>query len=75
MWNSELLFKARAVGLWTVLAFFGAWVPISSQAVQIYDQFPAVINAAERYVIYSHGLIAEGDDPRPVSPRDRKSVV
>jgi hypothetical protein len=28
-----------------------------------------VINAAERYVIYSHGLIAEGDDPRPVSPK------
>jgi len=43
--------------------------PTAGLAVQIYDQFPSVINPAERYVIYSHGLIAEGDDPKPVSPK------
>ena len=35
---------------------------------EIYDRFPDVIDPAGRYVIYSHGLIVEGDDPRPVSP-------
>jgi hypothetical protein len=40
-----------------------------SRAAQIYDQFPTEIHPNERYVIFSHGLIAEGDDPRPVSPK------
>ena len=44
-------------------------VPLSSRAVEIYDRFPDSIHADERYVIYSHGLIAEGDDPKPVSPQ------
>lgn len=43
-------------------------LPISCQAVELYDDFPAAIHANERYVIYSHGAIAEGSDPRPVSP-------
>jgi hypothetical protein len=43
--------------------------PASSRAVQIYDAFPDVIHASERYVIYSHGLIAEGTDPTPISPK------
>jgi hypothetical protein len=43
--------------------------PISSRAVQIYDNLPAAIHANERYVIYSHGFIVEGDDPRPISPK------
>jgi hypothetical protein len=30
---------------------------------------PNVINADETYMLYSHGLIAEGDDPRPVHSR------
>jgi hypothetical protein len=46
-----------------------ALVPISSRAVQIYDNLPATIHANERYVIYSHGFIVEGDDPRPISPK------
>lgn len=45
-----------------------ALAPLSCKAVQIYDQFPDSIQAGDRYVIYSHGLIAEGDDPKPVSP-------
>jgi hypothetical protein len=44
-------------------------VPISSGAVEIYDRFPDSIHASERYVIYSHGMIVEGDDPKPVSPK------
>jgi hypothetical protein len=46
-----------------------ALVPISSRAVQIYDRFPDSVRANERYVIYSHGMIVEGDDPKPISPR------
>ena len=40
----------------------------TSQAHQIYDSFPDAIEPEARYVIYSHGLIVDGDDPRPVSP-------
>jgi hypothetical protein len=43
--------------------------PIGSAAVELYDRFPDTIHAGERYVIYSHGLIVEGDDPRPISPK------
>jgi hypothetical protein len=43
-------------------------MPFASQAVEIYENFPAAIHADERYVIYSHGLIVEGDNPRPVHP-------
>jgi hypothetical protein len=42
--------------------------PAAAAAVQIYDTFPDEIHSGERYVIYSHGLIVEGDDPRPVHP-------
>ena len=44
-------------------------MPLSSRAVEIYDRFPDSIHAGERYVIYSHGFVAEGDDPKPVSPQ------
>ena len=37
-------------------------------AAEIFDDFPASIDPAGRYVIYSHGLIVEGDDPEPVHP-------
>jgi hypothetical protein len=48
---------------------FCVLVPISSRAVEIYDRFPDAIHANERYVIYSHGMIVEGDDPKPISPK------
>lgn len=54
--------------LWLAL-FVLVVVPMSSKAVEIYDRFPDSIHAGERYVIYSHGLIVEGDDPKPVSPK------
>jgi hypothetical protein len=48
---------------------FSMLLPIGASAVEIYDHFPDKIHASERYVIYSHGLIVEGDDPRPISPQ------
>lgn len=39
-----------------------------SVAVEIYDDFPPTIHPDEEYVFYSHGLIVEGSDPRPVHP-------
>lgn len=44
-------------------------IPMTSVAVEIYDHFPDTIHAQERYVIYSHGLIVEGKDPKPISPK------
>ena len=44
-------------------------IPLSGRAVELYDQFPTAIHADERYVIYSHGLIVEGTDPKPISPK------
>jgi hypothetical protein len=44
-------------------------IPIGARAVETYDHFPDSIHATERYVIYSHGLIVEGSDPMPVSPK------
>jgi hypothetical protein len=52
--------------LWLALSVL---VPISSPAVEIFDRFPENIVAGERYVIYSHGFIVEGDDPKPISPK------
>ncbi|HEX3847497.1 MAG TPA: hypothetical protein VHV81_08945 [Steroidobacteraceae bacterium] len=52
-----------------LLVLIAACASPVSRAAQIYDRFPAEIHANERYVIFSHGLIAEGDDPRPVSPK------
>jgi hypothetical protein len=37
-------------------------------AGNIYEQFPVKVNASDKYVFYSHGLIVEGDDPTPISP-------
>jgi hypothetical protein len=54
--------------MWQSLAVL-VLIPFSSAAVEIYQGFPDTIHAAERYVIYSHGLIVEGDDPKPISPK------
>jgi hypothetical protein len=39
---------------------------LKCSAFTLYENFPKVIKADERYVIYSHGLIVEGTDPRPI---------
>lgn len=63
------MFDAYRLAIVAVIALVIECVPFSVRAAQIYEQFPSVIHSEERYVIYSHGLIAEGDDPRPVSPK------
>lgn len=45
-----------------------ALIPLTSSAVEIYDDFPREVHANERYVIYSHNLIVEGDNPAPIHP-------
>ena len=37
-------------------------------AAELFAELPAQINADESYVFYSHGLIVEGSNPRPVHP-------
>jgi hypothetical protein len=44
-------------------------LPVGSWAVELYTAFPEVIHPNERYVIYSHGTIAEGSGPKPISPK------
>jgi hypothetical protein len=44
-------------------------ITFSCKAAELYDNFPDTIHAKERYVIYSHGLIVGGDNPRPISPK------
>jgi len=48
---------------------FSLLIPFSCRAVELYDHFPDAIHADQRYVIYSHGLIVEGNDPKPISPK------
>jgi hypothetical protein len=65
-WEVSRRLKWRMRTLWLSLSVL---LPISSGAVEIYDRFPDSIHASERYVIYSHGMIVEGDDPKPISPK------
>jgi pimeloyl-ACP methyl ester carboxylesterase len=51
-----------------VFAFCLMLFSVSAGAVALYDVFPETINPDERYVIYSHGFIVEGKDPRPEHP-------
>lgn len=47
----------------------GLLLPLSSQGAEVYDRLPDSIHTSESYVIFSHGRIAEGAEPRPVSPQ------
>lgn len=38
-------------------------------AGQVYEHFPKKIHPDQKYVFYSHGLIVEGDNPKPVHPK------
>jgi len=40
-----------------------------SFAGKIYEEFPEEISINEKYVFYSHGLIVEGDNSTPISPK------
>jgi hypothetical protein len=50
----------------TALMSIALLLPAQAWAVEMYDNFPQRIRPGERYVIYSHGLIVEGDNARPV---------
>lgn len=41
----------------------------NAYASNVYEHFPTQINADEKYVFYSHGLIVEGKNPTPTHPR------
>lgn len=41
----------------------------SEDSAKIYTELPQHINPADKFVFYSHGLIVEGDNPRPEHPR------
>ena len=51
-----------------LVLFFANGARMRSASVAIYDRLPDRIDADARYVVYSHGLIVEGDDETPVSP-------
>lgn len=40
-------------------------MPFHVHGETLYESFPTTINPDERYVFYSHGLIVEGNNPRP----------
>src|ERR1700761_3624810 len=58
----------KTMGRIALLVFSVAFAS-SVGAAELYDRFPDTIHAGDRYVIYSHGFIVEGDDPKPVSPK------
>lgn len=41
----------------------------ASFAGEVFTAFPSTIEAQQKYVFYSHGLIVEGTNPRPVNSR------
>jgi hypothetical protein len=43
-------------------------ISLGGNAVEVYETFPEAIDPSERYVIYLHGFIVEGSDPRPTHP-------
>lgn len=51
--------------LFYILALF---IPFEICAEELYTEFPHVIESDERYVFYSHGLIVEGNNPKPEHP-------
>ena len=59
----------RCIGRFFLALAYIVLISITCRAVEIYDSFPKTIHANERYVIYSHGLIVEGDNPKPISPK------
>jgi len=42
---------------------------LSIAEIELYTEFPSEIIPGERYVIYSHGLIVEGENSRPEHPK------
>lgn len=55
--------KLVLIVAWVV---FQAFPEASLMAGDVYADFPVQIDTHRSYVVYSHGQIVEGDDPRPV---------
>jgi len=51
------------------ISFVGLLVSASAVAGKIYTDFPLEIKADQSYVIYSHGYIVEGTNPKPIDQR------
>ncbi|WP_417667536.1 alpha/beta hydrolase [Pseudidiomarina sp.] len=51
------------------LAVFLLLLTEHSMAGGVFSSFPSKINPDEKYIIYSHGLIVEGSDTRPLHPK------
>lgn len=66
--NARVSLRRRCAPVLVTFVTAVSLAALPAAAVQIYDTFPDGIYPAERYVIYSHGLIVEGDDPRPAHP-------
>jgi len=49
--------------------FYGSCFSTKSLAGEIYSEFPQQINANEKYVFYSHGLLLEGKNVKPEHER------
>ncbi|PKG81393.1 alpha/beta hydrolase [Colwellia sp. 75C3] len=60
--------KILKVAIVTSLLFISGQV-VNAYASNVYEHFPTQINADEKYVFYSHGLIVEGKNPTPTHPR------
>lgn len=54
----------RSILVLSIFAF-SILTPTPSKSDELLEFFPAEINPDEKYVFYSHGLIVEGNDPRP----------
>lgn len=52
-----------------IVVLSGLFFVQSAIAGQVYETFPVQINSKASYVFYSHGLIVEGTNPRPVNAR------
>ena len=57
--SSDWNFKSLAIAI--LVSSITPWLT----ADELYEHFPETINPEERYVIYSHGLILEGNTARP----------
>lgn len=51
-----------------ILLLAATLLVLPARAVEIYSTLPDKINPQERYVFYSHGLIVEGPNQRPIHP-------
>jgi len=66
------IFKSKAIAWLSNLAWFSVAIVTlfkgSVLAGELYTEFPFDIDAEAAYVIYSHGLIVEGESETPVHP-------